>query len=149
MKNPQFLSKFDETLPKYPKHELVKLTMFHQFLPKIVDFSLIAYFESCIVRFASVSIWVKDSSLCSNFGRKIQIKRFFWMWKGKVIKSTTWYLLIVKILHVFLCVILIWMHFFSWCNMQKGASFCQYLREKMQKNARTVWITASQIYWYY
>ena len=42
-KNPQFLSKFDETLPKWPKLELVKLAKFHQISTKNEDFSLIVF----------------------------------------------------------------------------------------------------------
>ena len=55
MKNPQFLSKFDETLPKCLQHELVNNAKFHQISTKIEDFSLIVLFGDCIVRFASVS----------------------------------------------------------------------------------------------
>ena len=57
MKNLQFLSKFNETLLKGPKHELVKLAKFHQISTKIEDFSLIVLFGDCIIRFASVSTW--------------------------------------------------------------------------------------------
>ena len=55
MKNPQFLSKIDETLPKWPKHELIKLANSHQISTKIEHFSLIVLSGVCIVRFASVS----------------------------------------------------------------------------------------------
>ena len=55
MKNLQFLSKFNETLLKGPKHELVKLAKFHQISTKIEHFSLIELSGVCIVRFASVS----------------------------------------------------------------------------------------------
>ena len=59
MKNPQFLSKYDETLPKCLQHELVKNAKFHQISTKIEDFSLIVLFGACIVRFASVSTQVR------------------------------------------------------------------------------------------
>ena len=44
IKNPQFLPNFDDTLSKWPIHELVNLAKCHKNWIKIVDFLLIAYF---------------------------------------------------------------------------------------------------------
>ena len=49
MNNLQFLSNFDETLPKVPKNEVVNWTKFGQDWIKIVNFSLIAHFEVSLI----------------------------------------------------------------------------------------------------
>ena len=55
MKNPQFLLKSYETLPKGPPHQYVQLTKFHKIWSKIVDFLLIANFEASLRFYWSVS----------------------------------------------------------------------------------------------
>ena len=57
MKNLQFLFNFDETLSKSPKIEIVNWTKFGQDWTKIVDFSLIANFEACLIFYASVFMY--------------------------------------------------------------------------------------------
>ena len=52
IKNPQFLTNFDETLPTGPKNELVNWTKFHPIWVKIVDFSLIGTFSRIPVFYA-------------------------------------------------------------------------------------------------
>ena len=55
MKNLQFLSNFDETLPKVPINEVVNWTKFDENWTKIVEFSLIVTFNASLIFYESVS----------------------------------------------------------------------------------------------
>ena len=86
MKNPQFLSKYDETLPKCLQHELVKNAKFHQISTKIEHFSLIVLSGVCIVRFASVSISFKNNLSKSELLVKTISKITIWIRRSIVQK---------------------------------------------------------------
>ena len=67
MKNPQFLPESAETLTMLPIHEIVGFTKFHENWPKIVDFSLIAYFGPCLIFYSPVS-------RSNNFQKRLKIR---------------------------------------------------------------------------
>ena len=48
IKNPQFLPNYYETLSQLGTHEYLIVTMFHNDWVQIVDFSIKAYFCSCL-----------------------------------------------------------------------------------------------------
>ena len=67
MKNPQFLSKYYETLSNWPSHGKVKLPKFELDQANIEDFSLIAYFRASLIFYYPVSIMATRWHLLSFF----------------------------------------------------------------------------------
>ena len=71
MKNLQFWSNLDQTLPNGLSHLWELLTKFHQNWTKIVDFSLIAKFEASLIFYASVFIRKVENTESTYFSVSI------------------------------------------------------------------------------